>query len=87
MADAFEPINIEGQPATGIWAHHPGSEGPRTWEPRRGKSRSSDDWFLREISCSISSTHSKLLAILLIVRYSVHNLRIEKSKIVSYNYI
>lgn len=55
VADAFEPINIEGQQATGIWVHHPGSEGPRTWEPRKGKSRSSDDGFLREIS---GSTHS-----------------------------
>lgn len=57
VADAFEPINIEGQQGTIIWVHHPGSEGPRTWEPRKGKNRNSDDGYLRKISGSINSTH------------------------------
>ncbi|XP_052207502.1 C2 domain-containing protein At1g53590-like isoform X2 [Diospyros lotus] len=38
-ADKFEPINIEGQQQTGIWAPHPGSEVPQTWEPRKGRRR------------------------------------------------
>ncbi|KAJ8561058.1 hypothetical protein K7X08_027248 [Anisodus acutangulus] len=39
VADKFEPINIEGQQETGMWVHHPGSEVPQVWEPRKGKSR------------------------------------------------
>ncbi|CAM8880066.1 unnamed protein product [Rhodiola kirilowii] len=58
VSDAFEPINIEGQQEAGIWVHRPGSEGPRTWEPRKGKSRCSGDGFAREINGSISSSHS-----------------------------
>lgn len=37
VADKNEPINIEGQKETGIWVHHPGSEVPQVWEPRKGK--------------------------------------------------
>ncbi|XP_049404790.1 C2 domain-containing protein At1g53590-like isoform X2 [Solanum stenotomum] len=39
VADTYEPINIEGQKETGMWVHHPGSEVPQVWEPRKGKSR------------------------------------------------
>ncbi|KAK6774701.1 hypothetical protein RDI58_029940 [Solanum bulbocastanum] len=39
VADTYEPINIEGQEETGMWVHHPGSEVPQVWEPRKGKSR------------------------------------------------
>ncbi|KAG5545970.1 hypothetical protein RHGRI_018215 [Rhododendron griersonianum] len=39
VADIFEPIDIEGQEETGIWVHHPGSEVPQVWEPRKGKSK------------------------------------------------
>ncbi|XP_055801313.1 C2 domain-containing protein At1g53590-like isoform X2 [Solanum dulcamara] len=39
VADTYEPINIEGQQETGMWVHHPGSEVPQVWEPRKGKSR------------------------------------------------
>ncbi|CAN0899829.1 C2 domain-containing protein At1g53590 [Linum grandiflorum] len=39
VADNFEPINIEGQQETGVWIHHPGTEVPQTWEPRKGKTR------------------------------------------------
>lgn len=39
VADKYEPINVEGQKETGIWVHHPGSEVPQVWEPRKGKSR------------------------------------------------
>ncbi|KAL3353169.1 hypothetical protein AABB24_020922 [Solanum stoloniferum] len=38
VADTYEPINIEGQKETGMWVHHPGSEVPQVWEPRKGKS-------------------------------------------------
>ncbi|KAJ3692277.1 hypothetical protein LUZ60_012627 [Juncus effusus] len=37
MRDVFEPVNIEGQEKTGIYVHHPGSENPQTWEPRKGR--------------------------------------------------
>ncbi|XP_065861643.1 C2 domain-containing protein At1g53590-like isoform X2 [Euphorbia lathyris] len=40
--DNFEPINIEGQQATGIWVHHPGNEISQTWEPRKGKNTRHD---------------------------------------------
>ncbi|KAL3503040.1 hypothetical protein ACH5RR_037489 [Cinchona calisaya] len=39
VADAYEPIDIEGQQETGIWVHHPGSEVAQVWESRKGKSR------------------------------------------------
>ncbi|XP_060209424.1 C2 domain-containing protein At1g53590-like [Lycium barbarum] len=39
VTDKFEPINTEGQQETGMWVHHPGSEVPQVWEPRKGKSR------------------------------------------------
>lgn len=41
MKDEFEPINIEGQDKTGIWVHHPGSEVCQTWEPRKGRIKTS----------------------------------------------
>ncbi|KAL9403805.1 hypothetical protein Peur_000777 [Populus x canadensis] len=41
VPDNFEPINVEGQEETGIWVHHPGSEVPQTWEPRKGKTTNS----------------------------------------------
>ncbi|KAJ0593274.1 putative C2 domain, synaptotagmin-like mitochondrial-lipid-binding domain, C2 domain superfamily [Helianthus annuus] len=39
VADDFEPIDVEGQRATGIWVHHPGTGVPQVWEPRKGKTR------------------------------------------------
>nr|XP_043630798.1 C2 domain-containing protein At1g53590-like [Erigeron canadensis] len=39
LADDFEPIDVNGQRQTGIWVHHPGTEVPQVWEPRKGKSR------------------------------------------------
>ncbi|XP_071727144.1 C2 domain-containing protein At1g53590-like [Rutidosis leptorrhynchoides] len=39
LVDDFEPINVEGQRQTGIWVHHPGTEVPQIWEPRKGKNR------------------------------------------------
>ncbi|GAB4846690.1 hypothetical protein Ancab_025696 [Ancistrocladus abbreviatus] len=47
--DSFEAINVEGQNATGIWIHHPGSDVSQTWEPRKGKSRHLDSQIQREI--------------------------------------
>jgi len=41
IPDNFEPINVKGQEETGIWVHHPGSEVPQTWEPRKGKTTNS----------------------------------------------
>ncbi|KAL6952670.1 acetolactate synthase [Sarracenia purpurea var. burkii] len=42
VADKFEPVDIEGQEQTGIWVHQPGSEVSQIWEPRKGRSRTSD---------------------------------------------
>ncbi|KAG4192415.1 hypothetical protein ERO13_A07G155726v2 [Gossypium hirsutum] len=42
LPDHFEPINIEGQQETCIWFHQPGSEVSQTWQPRKGKGRSSE---------------------------------------------
>lgn len=42
FADTFEAIDVAGQKETGMWVHHPGSEVPQTWEPRKGKSRHGD---------------------------------------------
>ncbi|XP_027063888.2 C2 domain-containing protein At1g53590 [Coffea arabica] len=39
VADAYEPIDVEGQQGTGIWVHRPGSEVAQIWEARKGKSR------------------------------------------------
>ncbi|XP_076907658.1 C2 domain-containing protein At1g53590-like [Bidens hawaiensis] len=38
LTDDFEPIDVKGQRATGIWVHHPGTGVPQVWEPRK-KSR------------------------------------------------
>ncbi|KAL0362553.1 UNVERIFIED_CONTAM: C2 domain-containing protein [Sesamum calycinum] len=46
VADKFEPIDIDGQPETGIWIHHPGSEVLQVWEPRKGRSRQLDGYRL-----------------------------------------
>nr|GEX70606.1 C2 domain-containing protein At1g53590-like [Tanacetum cinerariifolium] len=35
VADELEPIDVEGQRVTGIWVHHPGTEIPEIWEPRK----------------------------------------------------
>ncbi|PWA71550.1 calcium-dependent lipid-binding (CaLB domain) family protein [Artemisia annua] len=35
VADELEPIDVEGQRVTGIWVHHPGTEIPQIWEPRK----------------------------------------------------
>ncbi|OVA13251.1 C2 calcium-dependent membrane targeting [Macleaya cordata] len=56
VADEFEPINIEGQERTGIWVHHPGSDVPQIWEPRRRKSRLSDIEIHRENNVSTDSS-------------------------------
>lgn len=46
VADKFEPVDIDGQPETGIWIHHPGSEVLQVWEPRKGRSRQLDGYRL-----------------------------------------
>ncbi|KAL0443727.1 UNVERIFIED_CONTAM: C2 domain-containing protein [Sesamum latifolium] len=46
VADKFEPVDIDGQPETGIWIHHPGSEVSQVWEPRKGRSRQLDGYRL-----------------------------------------
>ncbi|XP_039001618.1 C2 domain-containing protein At1g53590-like isoform X1 [Hibiscus syriacus] len=40
LPDHLEPIDVKGQEETGIWVHHPGGEVSQTWEPRKGKGRS-----------------------------------------------
>ncbi|KAI3966899.1 hypothetical protein MKW92_012964 [Papaver armeniacum] len=42
MVDKYEPIKIEGRQQTGIWVHHPGSDVPQIWEPRKRKNRLAD---------------------------------------------
>ncbi|KAI3789512.1 hypothetical protein L2E82_02311 [Cichorium intybus] len=37
--ESFEPIDVEGIRATGIWVHHPGADVAQVWEPRKGKNR------------------------------------------------
>ncbi|XP_057474201.1 C2 domain-containing protein At1g53590-like [Actinidia eriantha] len=39
VADKLEPIDVEGQQETGIWAHQPGSEVSQILEPRKGRNR------------------------------------------------
>ncbi|KAF8413583.1 hypothetical protein HHK36_001574 [Tetracentron sinense] len=58
VADKFEPINIEGQDQTGIWAHHPGSDISQSWEPRKGKNRHLDTHIHREDNDSTASPRS-----------------------------
>lgn len=55
VADDFEPIDVEGQRQTGIWVHHPGSEVPQIWEPRKGKNRVKPGSNLDDISFSDDS--------------------------------
>ncbi|XP_038897505.1 C2 domain-containing protein At1g53590 isoform X2 [Benincasa hispida] len=57
--DNFEPIDVEGQKETGIWVHRPGSEVPKTWEPRKGRTRRLDTEILREPNESVSSGEIK----------------------------
>ncbi|RZC65089.1 hypothetical protein C5167_008780 [Papaver somniferum] len=42
MVDKYEPIKIEGRQQTGIWVHHPGSDVPQIWEPRKRNNRLAD---------------------------------------------
>ncbi|KAL4580485.1 hypothetical protein LXL04_016680 [Taraxacum kok-saghyz] len=55
LADDFEPIDVEGQRQTGIWVHHPGSEVPQIWEPRKGKNRVKSGSNLDDVSFSDDS--------------------------------
>ncbi|MCD7458812.1 hypothetical protein HAX54_039278 [Datura stramonium] len=59
VADKYEPINIEGQQETGMWVHHPGSEVPQVWEPRKGKSRVIDGEVLGSDVDSMGSFKSR----------------------------
>ncbi|XVF79190.1 hypothetical protein PTKIN_Ptkin14bG0200300 [Pterospermum kingtungense] len=58
LPDHFEPINVEGQQETGIWVHHPGSEVLQTWEPRKGKARSTETQIHSVLNDSFGSTVS-----------------------------
>lgn len=68
VVDNLEPINIEGLDKTGVWVHHPGTGTPKTWEPRKGRSRRpetkvlGEDSSLRagpgEVPCEDSSSSS-----------------------------
>ncbi|KAI3679334.1 hypothetical protein L2E82_51467 [Cichorium intybus] len=55
VADDFEPIDVAGQQQTGIWVHHPGTEVPQIWEPRKGKNRVKPGSNLDDISFSDDS--------------------------------
>ncbi|KAF9588740.1 hypothetical protein IFM89_015177 [Coptis chinensis] len=57
MADAYEPIDVEGQEQTGIWVHHPGSDVNQSWEPRK-RNRQADIKIQREDTDSLDSPHS-----------------------------
>ncbi|KAF3615288.1 C2 domain-containing protein [Capsicum annuum] len=59
VADKYEPINIEGQQETGMWVHHPGSEVPQVWEPRKGKSQVIDGEVLGSEADSTGSFKSR----------------------------
>lgn len=48
VSDKLDPVDIDGQKETGIWACEPGSENSQTWEPRKGKSRRADTEILGE---------------------------------------
>ncbi|KAM7260703.1 hypothetical protein ACFE04_011376 [Oxalis oulophora] len=59
VSEKFEPINIEGQHATGIWVHRPGSEASPIWESRKGKSRRIDSEIHNEIGSNDESHEGK----------------------------
>ncbi|KVI02131.1 hypothetical protein Ccrd_019585 [Cynara cardunculus var. scolymus] len=70
VEDDFEPVDVKGQQQTSIWVHHPGTEIPQVWEPRKGKKRVQKDSesvgsstksgsYLDDASCSDSSLEGK----------------------------